>query len=237
MSAKYIYTGPSWAVSSYPVENKSTNLALEWGIPYVDQSRAGTSILNRINAVKTLNSTLPIIWIYGEPIIDVEEITGISVDKFIQRADWKDLWNACNQYCLSAMAMLGRPVLLIGGHSDIIDCNHKNITVACTSWQKWLANQANMPVSNQAVSVVMEDGGDFLIDHGWGAEVIHKFMHEHPKINPDTELINSVWDIFYFWKELEKANLFHEVHPNLQGNQLFAKFLQPVVEKFLQENQ
>ena len=83
----------------------------------------------------------------------------------------------------------------------------------------------------------MDDGGDFFVSTCWGAEVLHKFMHENPHITPSVEVTNAVWDIFFFWKELEKANLFFDVHPNYQGNTLFAEFLKPTVIKFLQDNQ
>ena len=234
MTQQYIYTGPSWAASSYPVESTPTNLAREWNIPFIDQSLAGTTILNRVNAINNLNSTLPIIWIYGEPFGDLEKITNLSKKQLMQRSDWKDIWHECNQYCLSAISKLGPPVLLIGAHSDIVNCNYDNITVGHASWQKWLAQQAGLAIDNDTVHVKMDDGGDFSFDWCWGAEVIHRCMHEDPAIDPDPSLTNSVWDIFFFWKELEKANLFYEVHPNLPGNQLFAKFLQPTITNFLQ---
>jgi len=237
MLQKYIYTGPSWADSSYPVTNSSTNLAREWDIPYIDQSQKGTGVLGLVDNIKKLDLKLPIIWIYNEPILNLKTITGISIDNFLQRSDWKDLWNECNQHCLSAIASLEVPILLIGGHSDIVDCNHSNITVGYDNWQKWLAQQAGLTVDNGIVSVTMDDGGDFLIEHGWGAEIAHRYLRKHPAIDPDPGLMNSIWDIFFFWKELEKANLFYEVHPNLRGNQLFAEFLQPVVAKFIKENQ
>ena len=236
MTQQYVYTGPSWAASSYPVEKKSTNLAREWNIPFIDQSLGGTSILDHVAAVKNLNSTLPIIWIYGEPFNNIETITKMSSNDLIQRTDWKDIWHECNQYCLSAISKLGPPVLLIGGHSDIVNCDYDNITIGNVSWQKWLAQQAGMTIDNNTIQVKMDDGGNFLFDRCWGAEVIHRFMHEHLEIEPDISLVNSVWDIFFFWKELEKANLFYEVHPNLLGNQLFAEFLLPAVTNFLQEN-
>jgi hypothetical protein len=160
----------------------------------------------------------------------------MSKNDLIQRTDWKDIWHECNQHCLSAISKLGPPVLLIGAHSDIVDCDYDNITIGDTSWQKWLAQQSGMIIDNNIIQVRPDDGGDFSVDRCWGAEVIHRFMHENPEIDPDTSLVNSVWDIFFFWKELEKANLFYEVHPSLLGNQLFAKFLLPAVTNFLQEN-
>ena len=61
-------------------------------------------------------------------------------------------------------------------------------------------------------------------------------LHENPAIAPDKQLLDSIWDIFFFWKELEKANLFYEVHPNRRATVEFAKFLLPTVTKFLQDN-
>lgn len=233
---RFVYTGPSWAASSYPINANSTSLAEEWGLEYINSSRPGSSVLNCIDAVKT-NASLPIVWIYHEPIVCLTEATGLTKEQLIQRSDWKDVWDDCNQYCLNKIASLNRPVLLIGGHSDIVNCNHSNITVGAESWQKFLADAAGMPIENQAVHVKMDDGGDFKIQHCWGAEVIHRFMHEHPDITPSTEITNAVWDTFFFWKELEKANLFHDVHPSRKGNKMFAEFLKPTVIKFLQENQ
>jgi hypothetical protein len=236
MADQYIYTGTSWADSSYPVVNSSTNLAREWGISYINMSQTGSGVLELVKRIKKSHLKLPIIWIYNEPFVDLTAITNMSYDDLLQRSDWEDLWNECNQYCLSAIASLDVPILLIGGGADIVDCNHSTIRVGHNSWQKWLAKEAGMSITNDVVSVTMDDGGDFQVDRAWGAEILHRHMHEHPEIDPDKSLMNSIWDIFFFWKELEKSNLFYDVHPNLLGNQLFAKFLLPIVKDFLQEN-
>jgi hypothetical protein len=242
VTEKFVYTGPSWAARSYdppgtPEFKNPTNLAKEWQIPFFDVSNPGTTVLNRIDAVKKLdNTTLPIVWVYNEPIKCLTEATGLSNEQIIQRSDWRDIWEDCNQFCLKAINDLNRPVLLIGAHSDIVNCDYKNITVAHPSWQKFLANQAGMPIKDNTVSVKMDDGGDFFVSTCWGAEVLHKFMHENSHITPSAEVTNAVWDIFFFWKELEKSNLFFEVHPNHRGNKLFAEHLTPTVIKFLQEN-
>ena len=231
----FIYTGPSWAASSYPVGTTATNLAKEWGLPCNNYSKPGSSVLGCLKSIKT-NSSLPIVWVYNEPLGCLTEATGLTKAQFIQRSDWRDVWEDCNQFCLKAIDDLNKPVLLIGAHSDIVNCNYSNITVGHASWQKFLAQQAGMTVDNDSVYVTMEDGGNFNIQHCWGGEVIHRFMHENPDISPSVEITNAVWDIFFFWKELEKANLFHDVHPNFQGNKLFAEFLKPTVEKFLEDN-
>lgn len=236
---KYVYTGPSWANSSYPVQPSTpiTSLAKEWKIPFINTSKPGSSVLDRIAYIKTLKLNLPIIWIYNEPTLDLKDLLGVSYAEFLTRKDWLDLWHECNQKCLKEISSLGVPVLLIGGHSDITDCDYSNITVGHKSWQKYLAELAGMPVTNGVVQVDMDDGGNFSVDFCWGSEVIHKFMHQHPEISPDSELVNSMWNMYFFWGQLEKANLFYQVHPNFQGNKKFAEFLKPTVEKFIEENQ
>jgi len=186
---KFIYTGPSWAAQSYDPPSASeyrnpTNLAKEWQIPFFDASSPGTTVLNRITAVQNYHDIkLPIIWVYNEPVSDLQEITGITFEELIQQANWKDTWKKCNQYCLKAINDIGCPVLLIGGHSDIIDCNdYKNITIGHSSWQKWLASQAGLKVDRNIIYVKMDDGGDFSFNLCWGAEIIHRFMHEHPEL-------------------------------------------------------
>lgn len=233
---KFVYTGPSWAVSSFPVENKSTNLAKEWGIPYLNYSMHASNVLSQLPIVDKTKS-LPIIWCYHEPIGCLTAATGLSNAQLIQRSDWKDVWEDCNQFCLKAINDLNRPVLLIGAHSDIVNCDYKNITVAHPSWQKFLAHQAGMSIKGNTVNVKINDGEDFFVNTCWGAEILHRAIHEHPHLTPSIEVTNAVWDILFFWKELEKADLFSDVHPSYQGNKLFAEFLKPIVIKFLQDNQ
>jgi hypothetical protein len=233
---EFAYTGPSWAASSYPLDSKSTNLAKEWNIPSINYSMPASNVLSCLSRVNTVRS-LPIVWVYHEPIACLTEATGLSKEQFMQRSDWKDIWEDCNQFCLKAINNLNRPVLLIGAHSDIVNCDYKNITVAHPSWQKFLARQAGMPIKDNTVNVKLDDGSDFFVSDCWGAEILHRFMHENPHITPSIEVTNAVWDIFFFWKELEKADLFFDVHPNYQGNKLFAEHLKPTVIKFLQETQ
>jgi len=233
----FTYTGPSWAASSYPVTDSNvTNLSRLWDIQCKDQSRPGSSVLSCVKMIKKEKSSAPIVWIYNEPLGDLIEITGMEQKEFLARLDWKDIQKECNQYCLNAISSLNRPVLLIGGHCDIVDCNYANITVGHRSWQRFLAEQAGMITRKGKINVTMDDGGSFSFSHCWGAELAHKFMHENPDITLDSELVNNIWDIFFFWKALEKEDLFYEVHPNRRGNVLFAEHLKPTVIKFLEDN-
>lgn len=237
-SNQFVYTGPSWARKSYDPPNTAedanpTNLAKEWQIPFVDISRPGGYVLDRVVAVKKSDEQLPIIWIYNEPLVDLKDATGMGLAEFVQRSDYLDIWKECNRWCLNKINSIGRPVLLIGGHSDIVDCSFSNITVGHDSWQKYIAELAGLKVDNDTVYVKMDDGGDYSFDRCWGAEVVHRFIHQHQNIQPSQEIVNAIWDIFFFWRELEKANLFYQVHPNYNANKLFAEFLKPTVLDFL----
>jgi hypothetical protein len=230
----YTYTGPSWAASSYPIEDKNaTNLAKLWNIPHIDQSAPGTNVLQNLENLK--ETTGPVVWLYNEPISLIKHVCKLNLSDLLIRDDWQDIWKECNQFCLKSIAKLGRPVLLIGSSSDIVDCDYENIVVGHKSWQRFLAEQAGMITRKGKINVKMDDGGSFSFRHCWGAELVHKTMHENPNIEPNKSLIDSVWDIFFFWKQLEKYDLFNDVHPNLRANELFAKHTKPIIEKFLED--
>lgn len=236
---RYIYAGPSWAVSSWPITPDRTNLAKEWGISYLNAAAATPEWSVTFDKIVRVSAdyNLPIIWIYNEPLANLEKIANINLTTFVQSDNWKEIWRQCNKACLQQIDGLGVPVLLIGGHSDIVDCDFKNITVGHPSWQKYAAEQSGMCVTNGVIDVIPSDGGAFKLDHCWGAEVIHRFLHENQDIKPHPELLNSVWDCYYFWEELQRRDWFYEVHPNRQSNVEFAKFLKPTVDKFLEKNQ
>lgn len=238
MDPRFIYTGPSWAASSYPINQDSTSLAKEWGIPYINASEFGSSIVKNLKSIKAIlkNKSLPVVWICNSTLLDITESTDMSIEQTIQSTEWKDLFKKCDNYCFEQINSLGVPVLLIGGHQDIKDCEYENITIGHDSWQKWLAEQSGMTIQNNIVQVDPADGGSYSLEYCWGAEIVHRVIHENPSIKPDPNLLNSVWDIYYFWEELQRRDWFFEVHPNKRGNVEFAKFLKPVVEKFLEEN-
>lgn len=231
---RFVYTGPSWAASSYPVELGATNLAKEWKLPFFDCAMPASNVLQCIDKVARYPA-LPIVWFYHEPLGCLTEATGLTVQQFLTRSDWKDVREDCNQFCLQKIADLSRPVLLFGAHSDVENCNHSNIIVGDKSWQKFLASHAQMLDNNGTIHVKMADGGDFSFTQCWGAEIVHRAMHENPEISPTIELTNAIWDIFFFWKELEKHSLFYDVHPNLHGNELFASKIKPIVTTFLED--
>ena len=239
MSPQYLYGGSCWAGSSYdPGGVYKTNLAKEWGIPHCNLTKTNTSVLNTLQLViDNPNKNLPIIFLYHDPLNDLEYITGMPYKEFLTQKDWKSIWDQCNQFCLDKINSLDRPVLLIGAVSNVINNGvYKNITVGHINWQLWLAEQAGMKITEETVHVTPADGGNFSLNYFWGAEVPQRYLHNNPSTVPDKKLLDAIWDTFFFWKELEKANLFYECHPNYNGNKLFAEFLKPTVLNFLNEH-
>lgn len=238
MSPQFLYGGSSWAASSYDADMRhaKTNLSKEWNMPCIDLSVPGVSVLKSWREIeKNKNKTLPVIFLYHCPSSNVTDITGISYEQFLTRPDWMEIWNRCNQHCLEQIDSLGRPVLLIGAVSTVPDWSYKNIIIGHANWQLWLAEQAGMQIQDQHVLVSPADGGNYTLNHFWAAESAHRYLHENPGVTPDKTLLDSVWDVYFFWQTLEKANLFHQVHPNFNGNRLFAEYLRPKVEKFIND--
>lgn len=233
MSTPFIYTGSSWAANSYPIDHTTTNLAKQWGYDYIDRSGVRTGNHKCYQIIKNLNSNLPIVWLYCEPILSLQPATGLSMDNFITSTYWKEIWNKCNQYCIDLICSLPNPIFLIGSGSDIINfpTSQSNITVV-PSWQKWLAGNAGLTVTD-TIYVTPKDGGNFTLDHCWGAEIVHRYIHENTNIKPAVSLVDAVWDVYYFWQYLEEQQWFFEVHPNRKGNVTFAEFLKPQIEEFL----
>jgi|TARA_R110002126_G_C10318533_1_gene488688 hypothetical protein len=234
----YTYTGLSWANSSYPIEDENaTNLAKLWNIPHIDQSFVPLDSSCFLQNLENLKETTgPVVWLYHEPISLIKHVCNLTLSDLLVRDDWRDIWKECNQFCLKSIAKLGRPVLLIGASCDIVDCDYENIVVGHKSWQRFLASQAGMITRKGKINVKMDDGGSFSFRHCWAAEVVHMSMHKNPNINPSKSLTEEIWNIFFFRKQLERNNLFYEVHPNVKGNELFAEHMKPVIENFLKEN-
>jgi len=245
---EFIYTGTSWAVQSFDplasdeipdssnigkISTRITNLAREWAIPHYDISKAGTSNLDRVSAFHNLNiRNKPLVWVYGEPLTDLEQITGLTKSELIKRTDWQSIRAECNRHCIDQIASLGVPVFLIGGASDIVDCTHSNI-VMISSWQKWISQQSGLSVDNNNIYVTIDNQENYKIEYCWSAEIVHYWLHQNPKITPAPGLVDSIYSMFALWKKLEQAGLFYQVHPNYHCTELFAEYLKSDIKKFL----
>lgn len=236
MSARYVYSGGSWATRSLDHVGGTTNLAQEWGIPSLDHARDNTSTLERVEFLRGVDPHLPVIFVYIEPLTDLEHITGVTAREFLQREDWRQLRDICDQHCLSALNDLARPVGLIGA-CDISRCDFPNITVLDASWNRHMAQEAGMTVTQRGICVEPGDGGNFWIDQCWNAELVHRTMHACPDIAPQRDLVDSIWDMFFFWQELEKHGLFRDCHPTRKSAESYAKLLDSTVRHWLEQYQ
>lgn len=162
------------------------------------------------------SSNLPVVWIYGDPLGSLYDF-GLTAIDYIQRPDWKDVRSDLNRRCLKLINNIGVPVLLIGAHSDIVDCDCSNIQIGHPSWQRWLADSVGVEAP----------------EHCWAADMMHADIHRLPQVNPAPSLVDSIHEMYNFWDALQQHNVFFEVHPNAKGNVEFAKFLKPTVENFL----
>lgn len=233
----FIYAGPSWAASSYPVDANSTNLSLEWNLPCINVSRPASSTFDQLDAIRRQSQSAhrPVIWIYNDPLTVLESVTSKSLRDFVQDPFWFEIYREVNQICLDRINDIGMPVLLIGGHCDVFDCDHENITIAHPSWQKWMAETSGMRVLDGVIDVEPTDGGNYQLDLCWGAEVVQRFLHLNQGVKAHASLVDSMWDIYFFWDELQRRDWFFEVHPNKRANIEFAKFLRSTVNLFLEK--
>lgn len=234
MLPKFLYTGPSWAKNSYPVDNTTTNLAQQWELEHVDLGAQAYGNSECYKKVTHFSKDMPVIWVYCEPLINLTEATGMSMHDFVVSDDWQSIRETCNQYCLNLINSLPNPVFLIGAHSDIVNLSNtkSSLVVGHPSWQKWTAEQTGLTVGN-SIHVTPQDGGNYHLDLCWGAEIVHRFLHFHPGICPAPSLLNAIWDVYYFWQYIEQQGWFFQVHPNRHNNIIFSQFLKPRLEQFL----
>lgn len=208
---KILYVGPSWAYRSYDTPNGSesdyTNLIQELNLSVVNLSKPGASNIEMLDIVNNYKEDYSaIIWILAEPLTDLAWDQTKIKNVFESDHFW-EIRLELMQNTFKRISSVGCPVALIGGHSDVIDCNHNNITVIHPSWQKFLADSVNAK-----------------LEHGWGAEVAHRIlMTEAQDIVPSMSVVDLVSDTFKSWHTMELKRVFNWCHPNKNGNKLFAK--------------
>lgn len=214
-----MYIGPSWALRSFAIPGENpptsndvlgldyTNLAHELELDVINLAEFGFSNLTCYNRI--LNYPKPydgVVWIYCEPIRDLGYNNSATIQDFITSANFWEIRKNINDVILKKMAELECPIALIGGHSDIEDCNYSNITVIDSSWQQFLAREA-----------------DVDLPVGWGADVAHwKMFTKYPNLHPSKPLVELVCDTLDSWNKLQKKDLFMWVHPNRRATELFA---------------
>jgi len=222
-----LYVGPSWANRSYDTHDDSepwhTSIRKKTSINVLDLSKESTSNQWHINNIKSNPEyqNRPIVWIYCEPLFDVTYYTGLTDVDLIEKEDWLEIRNHVNQKILDDINALDVPVALIGSHSDVFDCNKKNIEVLWPSYQKTLCDLAGIPY-------------DFL---GWGPEILHRnILYNGRHLKPTHSLVDEMSKTFAGWKKLEILGLFYNVHPNKRGVELFSKQLAPRLQQWCSQH-
>lgn len=213
-----LYLGPSWAVQNFEPEqsnNPQTNLCQELQIKAQNLSSLGSTNWENYLVAQKQKSYDAIVWIYCEPILDIETFKISSVNNFLQSENFWDMRAEVNARILEKLNSLGCPVALIGAHSDIVDNNYNNLYTIHPSWQKFLCERINLNIST-----------------GWGAEIAHRWFLRR-QITPSRNLVDLITETFDAWKKLEENNLFYEVHPNYYGTTLFAKHIQSQLYNWL----
>jgi hypothetical protein len=207
---KILYVGSSWASRSFDTPDGSekdyTNLASELNLPVVNLSKLGISNMEILDIIKNYKKEYDaVIWVFTEPLTD-PTWDATKMKDFFESENFWEMRLELMQNSFKYIASIGCPVALISGSSDIINCNHDNITVIHTSWQKFLAKSVNVD-----------------LQHGWGVDTAHRMlMMDAQDIVPSMAVLDLVSDTFKSWHQLELKRVFNWCHPNKNGNKLFA---------------
>lgn len=211
-----MYVGPSWAARSFDTPNgqetEYTNLARELSLDVIDLSKLGSCNSYMTQRIQDYQKPIDgIIWIYCEPILDLRRDR--DLDDFLQDENCWQTRQKVNADTLDSISSLGIPVALIGGHSDIEDCNHKNITLVHASWQKFLANIAKVDEIQ-----------------GWGADIAHREIIQRNVKRPAAALVDRIVDTMAVWNRMELYGVFCYCHPTRKGTELFAKEISSTIK-------
>lgn len=223
---QFIYIGPSWANRSFDTpddtDSEITSLIKEWNLEPINLSQCAFTngmLLEKIKSFFNKNPyarSIPIVWLYAEPLTDSYRYGEPPVEEILEREDWWEIRKRVSNHILDDIAALGNPVALIGSHSDVPDCDHKNITVLHPSWQKFLAK---------------ETGGN--LENGWGGDVAHRLIMSDQRIKPSHSIVDAIVDLFAHWHRLELHGVFQICHPNVRGNKIFAQAIESDVKNWL----
>jgi hypothetical protein len=210
--------GGSWAARSFSNNFETnlepgpadTNLMRELSIPVTNLAKFKLSNLQGLDIVKDYKNYHGIVWIYSEPMKDVDDL-----QTFITSHNCWQIRECINQQILNCLNNLNIPIALIGGPSDVDNCDYKNISVIYTSWQKFLADLVNIKFTR-----------------GWDASYIHYKMLTYSNIRPSIQIVDALSETFENFKQLEQAGLIKGVHPTRLANELFAKEIKNSIAKW-----
>jgi len=230
-----LYLGPSWAVQSFESPGGEhdpirTNLALELQLTnYTSLALYASSNHDQLTLAEEFMQQHPelapfrIVYVSANSLRDGSEIFNLSrvefARMFLTSNDPLDLIQSLEQRFYLKLNKLRVPVALIGAHTDVTCDSRDNITVIHPSWQNFLGSQCGL--------------NSF---YGWPADIAHRWLQGTvvPEVGPPEEfdlgskpsiaVVDEIHKIlFKTWTVLEKHKMFKCVHPNILGNQLFAK--------------
>ena len=244
-----LYLGPSWAVQSFESTHGSdnpvkTNLAQELELTdYTSLASYANSNLDQLQEARIFIQQHPelapfrILFITANSLQDGHKISGVSqVDfarAFLTSADPINIIKTLEQQFYRHLNNFGIPVALIGAHTDVECESFDNITVIHPSWQNFLGQQCGL--------------SSF---YGWSGDVGHRLLHgivipdygppEHFELgtDPSPAVVDEIHKLCNInWKILEKNQLFKGCHPNILGNQLFAREIKQLVNNWIDNHQ
>lgn len=215
-----LYVGSSWANRSFDTpdgsESDHTNLAKELQLDIVDLSECAASNAWLAEKIRRYDKPFDaIIWIYAEPIRDKQWSPQLMESYLKNENFWKER-RKFNADTLIDISSFGKPVALIGGHSDIEECDHDNITVIHHSWQNFLSKFAKIDEMQ-----------------GWGAEVLHREIMLEKVNNPSVAVVDKISETFYHWHRMELNGVFNWCHPNKKGTKLFANEISSSINSWI----
>ena len=248
-----LYLGPSWAVQSFETptgdsDPVKTNLAQELELTnYTSLAQCAASNLDQLKDVQKFMRQHPelapfkILFVTANTLQDGYKNLGISRIEFAKYFLTSDapetIVKSLEQEFYQQLNALDVPVALIGAHTDVICESHDNITVIHPSWQNFLGQLCdNPPISQKSF-------------YGWPAEIANLWLQGMyvPEYglpvkfdlggNPSHEVVFFIDRVVSNWTTMRKNKLFEGVHPNIRGNQLFAREIKQSVNNWLDKYQ
>lgn len=184
------------------------------------------------------------------------------VETLLCKGDWLKSRSKLFDMSLKKMNDLGHPIGILGSHCDIFPEQveqYENLTVIEPSWQKHLAERCGIePLQNyigadfyhQTIKIFLKDKE--IIKY-MNENNIDKNVHDPKKSRKlmdiimsrknidweskiDSDLINTVYDVYNHWECFEEQKLFSWVHPNRQGNKIFYDKVKYKIKEFIDDN-
>ena len=229
----YVFAGDSWALKGFTEENHAygnndpmegdIRLADHWEIPYVHCLAPGRGNLSILDRFLTMNidPTVPIIWVYTEPGRDYGRISGKKEFDWIKSEDIFNIRTELDAIILKTIReQIKNPIGLIGGLSDINVALAESLKfkIIHPSWQRWIAEKLESR----------------WFQFGWGACDVG-WRADYNNVLPSKAAVFAWDEQIKEWCWWEEHGYFCHEHPTPLANLEFAKHLQPIVEKWINE--